>query len=152
MEWSLRKITSSHIEGQVKGLIKIAKPPVGWIKTIRNILGMNTRQLGERCGVTSERIQRIESDELNKKLTMATLEKMAIAMNCRFVYGFVPNEGLINTIEKQAKYKAETRLNRIAHSMALEDQKTSDRAYKEQLEILTEEMLKKSLNKIWEKE
>jgi len=150
MDWSLRKLKLAQIERQIKGLDCITIPAVGWIKNIREALGMNTRQLGERCNISSERIVKIESDESEGKLTMATLEKMATAMNCKFVYGFVPNDGLINTIERQAYIKAKSQLARISHSMTLENQKISNESMNEQIELLKEELIKGNIKKIWD--
>jgi DNA-binding XRE family transcriptional regulator len=64
---------AKQIENQLKGLSKLNHPEIGWVKTIREALGMNTRQLGKRCNVSSERIIRIESDEMEGRTTLATL-------------------------------------------------------------------------------
>lgn len=56
MDWSLRKIKAKQIEIELKYLTKLSRPQSGWVKTIREILGMNTRQLGFRCNVSSERV------------------------------------------------------------------------------------------------
>lgn len=151
MDWSLRKLTARQIDKQVKPFRNFIIPNIGWIRTIRKALGINTRQLGERTGVSSERIVRIEADELESKLTMATLEKMAEAMNCKFVYAFVPDDNLDKIIEKSARDKAKTQMFRVSHSMALEDQKIDSKEMKEQIDILTEEYLRGNIKNIWEK-
>jgi len=123
---------------------------MGWNKKVREAQGINTRKLGNRCKVSSERIIKIEKDELEKKLTLATIEKMAKAMNCQFIYGFVTNDGLIQTIESVAEAKAKSQLTRVSHSMKLENQQVSNQAQKEQIEILKEELLKGNIKKVWE--
>ena len=82
---------------------------------------------------------------------MATLEKMAEAMNCKFVYAFVPDDNLDKIIEKSARDKAKTQMFRVSHSMALEDQKIDSKEMKEQIDILTEEYLRGNIKNIWEK-
>lgn len=151
MNWSLRKIRARQIEKELAPLSKILRPAVGWIKTIRETLGMNTRQLGERCNVTSERILKIETDEVDGKTTLATLEKVANAMNCSLVYALVPNDGLLKFIEKTALNKAQSQLKHISHTMTLENQKVSEAALKDQVDILKEEMTKGNIKKIWDK-
>lgn len=151
MEWSIRRIAATQVDKQLKKLRGVTVPPVGWIKTIRKILGMNIRQLGERVGVSSERIIRIESDEINEKLTIGTLKKVATAMNCHFVYALVPNEEICTIIEKEARSKVIKQLARISHTMALEDQKINDKELKEQIDILTEEYLRGNIKKVWDK-
>jgi predicted DNA-binding mobile mystery protein A len=151
MDWSLRKMRAKQIENQLKGLSKLSCPEIGWVKTIRETLGMNTRQLGKRCNVSSERIIRIESDEMEGRTTLATLEKIAQAMNCRLVYAIVPNDGMIEFIEKTAEDKAKTQLQQTSHHMALEDQKISIESMKEQIHFLREELLKNNIKHIWDK-
>lgn len=151
MDWSLRKMRAKQIETQLKGLSKLSRPEIGWVKTIRETLGMNTRQLGKRCNVSSERIIRIESDEIEGRTTLATLEKIAQAMNCRLVYAIVPNNGMIEFIEKTAEDKAKTQLQQTSHHMALEDQKISIELMKEQIHFLKEELLKNNIKHIWDK-
>ena len=151
MEWSLRRIAAKQLDKQLKSLKEVKVPSGGWIKTIRETLGMNIRQLAERTAVSSERIIKIESDELEEKLTMATLQKIATAMNCRFVYALVPDEDLCKIIEREARRKATMQLNRISHTMTLEDQKTHDKELKEQVDILTEEYLRSNIKKVWDK-
>ena len=151
MDWSLRKMRAKQIENQLKGLSKLSSPEIGWVKTIRETLGMNTRQLGKRCNVSSERIIRIESDEIEGRTTLATLEKIAQAMNCRLVYAIVPNDGMIEFIEKAAEDKAKTQLQQTSHHMALEDQKISIESMKEQIHFLKEELLKNNIKHIWDK-
>jgi predicted DNA-binding mobile mystery protein A len=151
MDWSLRKMRAKQIETQLKGLSKLSRPEIGWVKTIRETLGMNTRQLGKRCNVSSERIIRIESDEIEGRTTLATLEKIAQAMNCRLVYAIVPNDGMIEFIEKTAEDKAKTQLQQTSHHMALEDQKISIELMKQQIHFLKEELLKNNIKHIWDK-
>ncbi len=151
MNWTTRKLTVKQIDRQVKHLSDFKIPTAGWIKTIREALGMNARQLGERSGVSGERILKIESDELKSRLTMATLEKMAEAMNCRLVYGFVPSESLSKIIERAAAEKARLQLTRVSHTMALEDQKITDKVLSEQIELLKEDLLRGNIKKVWEK-
>ncbi len=151
MNWSLRKIRARQLEKELAPLSKILRPAVGWVKTIRETLGMNTRQLGERCNVTSERILKIETDEVDGKTTLATLEKVASAMNCSLVYALVPNDGLLKFIEKTALNKAQSQLKHISHTMTLENQKVSEAALKDQVDILKEEMTKGNIKKIWDK-
>ena len=151
MDWSLRKMRAKQIENQLKGLSKLSRPESGWVKTIRETLGMNTRQLGKRCNVSSERIIRIESDEIEGRTTLATLDKIAQAMNCRLVYAIVPNDGMIEFIEKTAEDKAKTQLQQTSHHMALEDQEISIESMKEQIHFLKEELLKNNIKHIWDK-
>lgn len=151
MNWYFRQIRAKQIGQQLTPLYKIFRPKDGWIRTMRETLGMNTRQLGERCNLSTERIIRIESDELKNKLTMETLEKIAAAMNCKLVYGLVPSDGITEFIETTALNKAVSQLKYVTHTMALEDQKISDKALNEQVLLLRDELLRGNIKKIWDK-
>lgn len=150
MDWSLRKLKAKHIEREIGTISGLSRPKAGWVKTIRETLGMNTRQLGKRCGVSSERIIKIEADEIEGRTTVATLEKAARAMNCKLVYAFVPNSKMIDFIEKTAEDKARIQLAQTSHHMALEDQEISTESMKDQIDILKEEILRNNIKHIWD--
>jgi len=125
-------------------------PNKGWVYTIRTLLGMTGKQLGSRCGVSKQRIVRLESDEVLKKTTLETLDKVANQLGCRLVYAIVPKDDLLKMIENQAEKKAIERLSNISHTMALEDQKISTNEQIEQIEILKDELIRNNIKAIWE--
>ena len=83
--------------------VLIEKPPQGWLKTIREFFGMTTTQLAQRLGVAQPRIVNLEKNEKNTKIS--TMERIADALNCDFVYAFIPRENIDNIIYNQAKKK-----------------------------------------------
>ena len=52
-----------------KQLFNISIPPKGWIRAVRNALGMSGRQLAERMGVTKQRTSFIEMQEIDGTVT-----------------------------------------------------------------------------------
>lgn len=128
----------------------IARPIRGWIRAIRDALGMNMRQLADRLGVNQSRIVRIEQDELSGALTIKTLEKIADQLDCVFVYGFAPRATLENTVRKQAACIAQERMNKISHHMYLEAQELTHHHSKAAFENMVEEILE-SPSKLWDK-
>jgi predicted DNA-binding mobile mystery protein A len=97
-------------------------PPRGWIRAIREALGLTTRQLAERMSVTQSRIPALEKAEANGATTLNTLRHAAAAMNCTLVYAFVPVRSLDETVADQAARKADAELARLHHTMQLENQ------------------------------
>ena len=91
-----RKLKREQLDEKLRGLKEspIANIEFGWIKSIRQALGMSTFQLAKRAGLNQSRISRIENAEVNGDLNLSTLKKIAEALNMRFVYAFVPGEGL----------------------------------------------------------
>lgn len=99
-----------------------AAPPKGWIKAIRESLGMTTRQLAARMAVAPSRIPVIEKAEITGATTLRTLRQAASAMNCAFVYAFVPLEPLDDIVRERATQKAQEATARLGHTMRLENQ------------------------------
>jgi predicted DNA-binding mobile mystery protein A len=128
----------------------VARPIRGWIRAIRDALGMNMRQLADRLGVSQSRVSKIEQDELSGALTIKTLEKVADQLDCVFVYGFAPRTSLENTVRRQAAYIAQERMNKISHHMYLESQELTNHHAKAAFENTVEEVLD-SPSKLWEK-
>jgi predicted DNA-binding mobile mystery protein A len=118
-----------------KPLLLVQPPPKGWIRAIRDALGMTAGQLAMRMGAARQRVTRIEQDELPGRVTLATMRKVAAAMDCAFVYGFVPRDSLSQIARRQAEVVATNRMRRSEHLMKLEMQELSeeetDRAHEE---------------------
>ncbi len=100
----------------------LAVPPKGWIKAIREALGMTTRQLAARLGVARSRILAIEKAEVTGATELRTLRQAAAAMNCALVYAFVPIEPLDDILRDRAAQKARKEVARLDHTMRLENQ------------------------------
>lgn len=97
-------------------------PPKGWIKAIRESLGMTARQLAARMGVAPSRIPAIEKAEVSGATELRTLRQAAAAMNCALVYAFVPIEPLDDILRDRAMQKARKDVARLDHTMRLENQ------------------------------
>ena len=101
------------------------RPPAGWVRAIRDALGMSATDMARRMGVTRPRIASIEKAEAAGEIKVSTLERAAAALGCRLVYAIVPMEGsLEDAVQRQARTKALERRDRAAHAMRLEDQAT----------------------------
>ena len=129
-----------------------AKPPRGWIKAIREALGMTTAQLAKRIGVSQPRVVEIEKFEVSGSLTLDSLERAANALDCRLVYALVPRKPLETLVEEHASAVAKRRLGRTAHSMALEAQSVERDDEQEQFKALAAELAEKSGSALWEEE
>jgi predicted DNA-binding mobile mystery protein A len=101
---------------------EFARPARGWVKAIREALGMTAAQLGARIGVSQSRIARIERDEAHDAVTLATLRRVAEGLGCTLVYALAPNEPLDEMLKARARAAADAQLKRTHHSMGLENQ------------------------------
>lgn len=129
-----------------------ARPPKGWVKAIREALGMTTSQLAQRLGVAQSRAVTIEQAEAKGAITLNTLEKAAQALDCRLVYVLVPRKPLETLVEDRAQALARQRLKATAHSMALEDQSVDAADESEQLKALTKRLIEEAGSKLWDEE
>ncbi|QKT03534.1 mobile mystery protein A [Ectothiorhodospiraceae bacterium 2226] len=128
----------------------LLRPPRGWVKAIREALGMTTAQLGRRLGVSQPRIVALEKAEARGAITLESLEKAAHALDCRLVYALVPRQPLEETIKERAAHKARQRLASTRHSMALEAQRVDAADEDAQLKGLVDRMLQKAGSELWE--
>lgn len=134
----------------LRSLKHIRTPPKGWIRAIRETLGMTGEQLARRLGTNRQRISRIEQDEVRGGLTLNTLERVASALDCTLVYGLVPIESLEETIQKQAKRLALKRLSRSNQMMRLEKQELSPEEKTQLLQELVQEIVEEMPKALWE--
>lgn len=144
----IAKLRRSQIDRQ-RGLQTARVPKKGWVREIRTALGMSMADLGSRLGVIKQRIESLEKGEVSGSVTLQSLERAAEAMDCEFVYSFVPKQGLQKTLEAQAKKVARQIALATEHSMALEFQSTSSSAQKELIEEIAKELLRKEDRRIW---
>ena len=130
----------------------LARPPRGWIKAIREALGMTTAQLGKRMGVSQPRAVGIEKAETLGSLTLESLERAARALDCRLVYALVPRKKLELLVEDRARELAKKRLRATSHSMALENQRVDEVDELEHLKRLVQKLLDQPGSTLWEDE
>jgi len=106
----------------LRPLLDVSSPPKGWIRAIRDALGMNAQQLAKRTGMAQQRIAVIEKAEQTGAVTLKTMRRIAEGLNCVFVCGFVPKSSLKTTVRDRAEQVAAKRLSQVSHTMGLENQ------------------------------
>ena len=105
-----------------------ARPSRGWVRAIRDGLGMTATQLARRMGVSQPRISELERGEASGNITLQSLERAAEAMGCRVVYALVPVTPLTDQLTERASALAAARLESVEQTMQLEDQSVADPA------------------------
>jgi predicted DNA-binding mobile mystery protein A len=106
----------------IKPVDRFVMPPKGWVRAIREAIGMTGGQLGRRLGMTAQAVVSLERSEASGKIQLNTLRRAAEAMDCVLVYALVPNTSLNEMVDRRARELALRALRRVSHSMALEDQ------------------------------
>lgn len=128
----------------LKPLDRFARPPKGWIRAIRDAIGMTGAQLGRRMGMTPQAVADLEKSEAAGKIQLDTLRRAAEAMDCVLVYAIVPNTSLGEMVDHRARALAIQALNRVSHSMALEDQRV-DRDFEARVAAYVEKLRDRDL-------
>ncbi|MCU7958785.1 MAG: mobile mystery protein A [gamma proteobacterium symbiont of Bathyaustriella thionipta] len=121
----------------------------GWLKTVRKALGMSGSQLAKRLGVTKGRISQVESAELSGSTTLKSMQNMAQAMNCRFVYAVIPEKEIESVIRDRALLKAKEQIKAASTQMALEAQALSDEQLAFEVDRLASEIIEKMPSDLW---
>lgn len=126
-----------------------SRPPSGWVKAIREALGMTATHLAARLGVTPSTVTRLETSEADDTISLGTLRRAAEALGCELQYALVPRQSLADTLDARANTLARQQIASVAHTMALEAQATSADAREAQTRALAEALRTGSPRKLW---
>src|SRR5450432_1493954 len=132
----------SHLDkrfGELGPVTRYASPVRGWIKAIREALGMSTAQLAKRLGVKQPSVVALEQSEAKGTMELATLRRVAEALECTLVYALLPNKPLEAIVRDRARTFARHRLEPVEHSMLLEGQKVTAKNAKTRLDEIVRE-------------
>jgi len=136
----------------LRPLLKTQRPPKGWLRAVRDALGMTTKQFARRLGVSQPRIVELEQSEASGTVTLNTLQRAAEALGCRLVYALVPEKPLADTVRERAELLAGQRQAAVEHTMRLEDQAVKDkRAARALHEQIIEDLLQRPA-RLWDEQ
>jgi predicted DNA-binding mobile mystery protein A len=129
---------------------ELSPPREGWVRTVRTALGISGPDLAARLGLTRARVSQTEAAERSGGVTIKTMQAVAEAMGCRFVYAIVPGSGTLeDVIKAQARRKAEALVRRAGGHMALEDQALPKDAMRAEIERVAEELARTMPSDFW---
>ena len=125
------------------------RPAAGWLKAIREALGMTATHQAKTLGVNTSTVTRLEQSEADDTISLGSLRRAAEALGCELQYALVPKRPLAETLEARAIALARQQMAAISHSMALEAQATSPETVEAQTRALAESLLKGSRRALW---
>ena len=125
-------------------------PPSGWIRAIREALGMTARQLAARVGVGLSTLLGAERNEVAGTISLNQLRRVAAALDCELRYVLVPRDRLQQRVERRAEEIARARVTGVAHSMALEAQDAGVQFRTLQIAELKEALLRGRRSRLWD--
>jgi predicted DNA-binding mobile mystery protein A len=100
-------------------------PLGGWLRAVREAVGMSSTDVAARIGVSESTMLRLEASERADTCQLNSLRRAAAALDCDLVYALVPRRPLEETVQGQARKRALEFLGPVQHTMLLEDQDPS---------------------------
>jgi predicted DNA-binding mobile mystery protein A len=124
-----------------------AVPRVGWVREIRTALGLSQSQLAARAGVSRATVQQMERAEAERRVTLASLDKLAAAMGCRVALAIVPREGNLEDVRRR---QATARAEAILHEKTRDNKRPPRPADLERRKLqLVTKLLRGSRRRLW---
>ena len=133
-----------------QGLVQERPPRGGWVREIREALGMSQRQLAERMDVSKTTVNSAERNEARGTIRLDSLAALADGLDCELVYALVPRRSLQATLASRAQESARLLVNRVSSSMELEEQGVRDEEKQRQIEDLAAELLRERARSFWD--
>lgn len=107
---------------RIRPLLDEPRPHRGWLRAVRDALGMSTTELAKRLGRSQQTISDLERSEEQGTIKIETLRRAGDALDCDLVYFLVPRASLEASVNQQARRKAARHLGLVSHHSRLEDQ------------------------------
>ncbi len=112
--------------------VDFSRPRGGWIRAIRDALGISSRQLAERMSLAQSRIVALEQAEATGSTTLKSLLRP-----------------LDDILRERARKKAFDQYTMVAQGMLLENQALTIAQMHEEIDRLTDEILAEPLRLLW---
>lgn len=125
------------------------RPSTGWVRAIRDALGMSSAALASRLGMTDSAVRKLEAAESSDAITLGTLRRMAASLDCELQYALVPRQPLDAMRTQRAMQLAREQVRSVARSMALEDQAVDPALTDAQIQEIAQALLSKSGRGFW---
>lgn len=128
---------------------KFVVPSRGWVRAIRDALGMTAASLGRRMRVSQSAVAQFEKAEKDGSITLKTLRSAAEALDCTLIYALVPRRPLEDLMRESASTIADEQLARTHRTMSLENQALVSDDLKAERARLVDEILRDDPGRIW---
>lgn len=153
MKTNYQQLLIRQLSGRLRSLSRPdlrEVPSKGWIRSLREALAMSHYQLAKRIRVSQPTVVNWEQREAKGTITLNSLKKVADAMQCDLVYALVPRKPLEKILKDRALQVASASVEQVAHSMGLEDQRTSAAHRKTVLKQTARRLLEDKPRRLWD--
>jgi predicted DNA-binding mobile mystery protein A len=126
-------------------------PPEGWVRAVRESLGMTNVQLAARMGrKAAQTVEDMQKNEVSGAITLRNLRALAEAMECRLVYAVVPAKSFNKVRRDRARVIAARQLEGAVRPVGQEGREARAVSEKQALDDLVQALLDGSPRKLWE--
>ncbi len=139
----IRAVVRRRLDQRLAGLEERIgpRPERGWIRAVRESLGMSMAELAGRMDVSATRVGQVEDNEVQGRIQLRMLERAAAALDCRVVYALVPRVPLEQMVRQQARDKAERIVAASMTHGGPEDQSLLAEVITERVEMMAHELI-----------
>jgi predicted DNA-binding mobile mystery protein A len=123
-------------------------PEAGWVRTLRQLLQMSSTALAKRLGIAHSGLHKIEKGERGGTVSIATLRRVAAALDADFVYAIVPRKPLRDMLHNRALEIARDHLQSPSSAAAVENQPFSGEQLELRIQALADQ-LKTRPRRLW---
>ena len=149
----MKQIVRDQYRSKINQLIdikQINRPKEGWIRTLRKALGMSSPQLAVRLNISKSQASQMERMEVEDRITLKQLRRVAKVLECDLVYALVPSKPVETMVRDRAKLKAQKLVSKADAQMKLEAQRLPDEKLMSHVEIEVERLVRQMPRDLWE--
>ena len=150
----MKHLSVHQLDDQIRQYIngqRFDRIPQGWIRSSRTAIGMTLKQLASRLGFSVPAAKNFEMREVDEAITLASLRKIANAMEMDLVYYFKPKQdSLDDLLQIRAELKAKELMERSNQAMILENQEANNKNKSREYDRLITEIRNQKLSSLWD--
>ena len=150
----MKHLSVHQLDDQIRQFVngqRFDRIPQGWIRSSRTAIGMTLKQLATRLGFSVPAAKNFEMREVDEAITLASLRKIANAMEMDLVYYFKPKQdSLDDLLQIRAELKAKELMERSNQAMILENQEADNKNKSREYDRLITEIRNQKLSSLWD--
>jgi predicted DNA-binding mobile mystery protein A len=149
----MKQIVRQQYQSKLSQLVdinNIIRPKEGWVRTLRKALGMSSPQLARRLGISKSQASQMERMEVEDRITLKQLRRVADSLDCELMYALVPRKPIDIMLRERAMEKAQKLVTKTDVQMKLEAQQLTNEQLKNQIEIETGRLVREMPRDLWE--
>ena len=149
----MKQIVREQYQSKLSQLVdinSIIRPKEGWVRTLRKALGMSSPQLARRLGISKSQASQMERMEVEDRITLKQLRRVADSLDCELMYALVPRKPIDIMLRERAVEKAQKLVTKTDVQMKLEAQQLTNEQLKNQIEMETDRLVREMPRDLWE--